>query len=69
MESCRLIILGSFILIEFKLNGRFFFLEGILVIMVFVFSKLLERLVSEVIKKKDWYKLRIFYFGGGGLGL
>lgn len=31
-------------------------------------SKLLEKLVSDVIKKKKWRKLRILYLGGGGPG-
>ena len=68
MESCRLTTLGSLILIEFKLNGRLFLLEGTSAITAPVPSKLLERLVSEVIKKKDWHKLRILYLGGGGPG-
>ena len=29
-------------------------------------SKLLYKLVSDVIKMRDWHKLRILYLGGGG---
>ena len=55
-------------MIEFKLNGRLFLLEGTSAITAPVPSKLLEKLLSEVIKKKDWRKLRILYLGGGGPG-
>lgn len=29
-------------------------------------SKLLYKLVSDVVRRKDWHKLRILYLGGGG---
>ena len=68
MERSRLTIMGSHILIVFILNDELFLSEGTSAITAPVPSKLLEKLVSEVIKEKDWRKLRILYLGGGGPG-